>query len=77
MTSENQSKREDCCSVCGGPLVEKKLKRFCKRCGQLCETCCDGGGEPHHLASMRARVKGPTKPVEGSPSEAWNRTTAP
>jgi hypothetical protein len=34
---------DDRCLLCGGKLVEKKLKKFCTVCGQLCETCCDGG----------------------------------
>ena len=33
----------DPCPVCGAQTIEKKLKRFCTRCGQLCETCCDTG----------------------------------
>jgi hypothetical protein len=29
------------CMICGGGLIEKKLKAFCTKCGALCQTCCD------------------------------------
>jgi hypothetical protein len=35
----------DACLVCGGRLIERKLKKHCERCGTLCETCCDNGKE--------------------------------
>jgi len=31
------------CPVCGGGLVEIKLKWICSRCHTICETCCEGG----------------------------------
>lgn len=31
------------CPVCGGELVEIKLKWICSRCHTICETCCEGG----------------------------------
>ncbi|HRH93580.1 MAG TPA: hypothetical protein PKV72_03540 [Candidatus Peribacteria bacterium] len=34
----------ECCPICASDkYVDRKLKRFCARCGTLCETCCDGG----------------------------------
>ena len=34
----------DCCPVCGClQFIDRKLKRYCVKCGNLCETCCDGG----------------------------------
>jgi len=33
------------CPVCGGPLVEIRMKRQCARCHTICETCCEGGRE--------------------------------
>ncbi len=33
----------DVCPICHAPLIQKRLKYFCTQCGQLCETCCDGG----------------------------------
>jgi hypothetical protein len=35
----------DRCPVCGGSLVERRLKKHCTQCGTLCETCCDNGKE--------------------------------
>jgi hypothetical protein len=31
------------CPVCGGRLIERRLKKHCETCGSLCETCCDNG----------------------------------
>ncbi len=43
MTADTTCTVSDVCLICGGTLVDKKLKKFCTVCGQLCETCCDGG----------------------------------
>ncbi|WP_144997741.1 hypothetical protein [Polystyrenella longa] len=32
-----------CCPVCGGELIDIKLKTVCSRCHTICETCCEGG----------------------------------
>lgn len=34
---------DDRCMVCGGALIERRLKKHCTVCGVLCETCCDNG----------------------------------
>lgn len=31
------------CPVCGGPLVEIRMKLQCAQCHTICETCCEGG----------------------------------
>jgi hypothetical protein len=31
------------CPACGGSLIEIRSKKQCKRCGIICETCCEGG----------------------------------
>jgi hypothetical protein len=28
---------------CGAPLIERKGKLVCSRCGRICEGCCEGG----------------------------------
>jgi hypothetical protein len=33
------------CPVCGGELVEIRMKRQCARCHAIIETCCEGGRE--------------------------------
>ncbi|MCA9039707.1 MAG: hypothetical protein KDA65_05095 [Planctomycetaceae bacterium] len=32
-----------CCPVCGGELIDIKMKTVCSRCHTICETCCEGG----------------------------------
>lgn len=31
------------CPVCGGTLIEIRMKLQCSRCHTICETCCEGG----------------------------------
>jgi hypothetical protein len=31
------------CPVCGGSLVEIRMKLVCSACRAICETCCEGG----------------------------------
>lgn len=31
------------CPVCGGNLIDIRMKRQCARCHTICETCCEGG----------------------------------
>lgn len=40
----DEGKLGDTCPVCGNSeFIDRKLKRYCQTCGNLCETCCDGG----------------------------------
>lgn len=42
--NNNDESACDCCPVCGClQFIDRKLKRYCVTCGNLCETCCDGG----------------------------------
>lgn len=42
-TTYDKAACQDICPLCRGKLNDKRLKRYCTRCGTLCETCCDGG----------------------------------
>ncbi|MEZ6044798.1 MAG: hypothetical protein R3C11_04295 [Planctomycetaceae bacterium] len=39
----DQNSCRRCCPVCGGELIDIKMKTVCSQCHTICETCCEGG----------------------------------